>query len=489
MRNRLVPAGIISALAVIAGAGALLFSHWLPWNSLSWPLSWPFSSIQTIRVATAPVNEVGRKLFSALKREISSERARVQVSLIETPNVWASAQALKDQKVDAAVVRSDDPAAADGRAIFVLRNVYAALLVPDSAAIDNISKLKGKKIGVLTDEKPIDPMAKVVLDFYGFDEKQRVPLGTKDIAAALARRQVFAVLAVGPAGSGALADAIETFRKATKKPPKFLDLAEAKTIGERYAVYDEAEISIGAFSGSPLVPSEKVTTISTNVLLVAQASLANATAGEMTRLLLATKTRVAATLPEAGQLSVPSTDKDELLPAHPGTVAFLTGEQPNVLDESLNWILLASMLTGFAGSLAAWLNRIRNKRKADEIKGRLRRLHVLQVQASSIASDKIEGAEKELNAISQWLRQKFGANELSLEDFQDAEARAANIAALIEERRAAFALDREVAYAREPLPVRLLEVEEKPDARRLPNRQSGRLIALSRSTRSPADAA
>jgi hypothetical protein len=156
-----------------------------------------------------------------------------------------------------------------------------------------------------------------------------------------------------------------------------------------------------------------------------------------------------------------------------------------VLDESLNWLLLVSMLTGAIGSLAAWLNRIRNKRKADEIKGRLRRLHVLQAQASSIAFDRIEAAEKELDAISQWLRQKFGANELSLEDFQDTEARAANIAALIEERRAALALEREVANARQLSPSPAADLEQK-DAARLPSRPTGRLVALNSITRSPA---
>jgi hypothetical protein len=117
-----------------------------------------------------------------------------------------------------------------------------------------------------------------------------------------------ALLAVGPTGTGAIADAIEAFRKSTKKPPKFLDLVEATSIADRFAVYDEAEISVGAFSGSPAVPSDKVTTISANVLLVAKASLSNYAAGEVTRLLLATKTRVAATLPDAGQLAVPSTE-------------------------------------------------------------------------------------------------------------------------------------------------------------------------------------
>ena len=151
------------------------------------------------------------------------------------------------------------------------------------------------------------------------------------------------------------------------------------------------------------MPSEKVTTISANVLLVARASLSNYSAGEITRLMLATKSRVAAILPEAGQLAAPSTEKDELFPAHPGTVAFLNGEQTNVLDESINWILLGSMVTGFVGSLAAWLNKARQKKKEDEFQGRIRRLSMLLQQARSSSPERLDATEKELEQLSQWL--------------------------------------------------------------------------------------
>ena len=87
--------------------------------------------------------------------------------------------------MDAAVVRSDDPAAVGGRTIFILRTIYAAMLVPaqpSSAA----SRAQGQEVGVVTDDSGgIDPMAKAVIDFYGFDEKQIVRLGLKELPAAL----------------------------------------------------------------------------------------------------------------------------------------------------------------------------------------------------------------------------------------------------------------------------------------------------------------
>jgi TRAP-type uncharacterized transport system substrate-binding protein len=432
MASRFVLAVTIAALVVFAGAGA-----YFVWKSNPWL----FPTTQTLRVATMPLSPDGEVYLTALKREIASERARVQLSLVETPSIWASGQAFKDEKVDAAVVRSDDPAAVGGRAIFILRTIYAALLVPAQPSVTSISTLKGKKIGVLADDAGIDPMAKVVMDFYGFDEKHIVRLGIKDLAAALQQRQVAALLVVGPTGAGPIAAAIEAFNKVTRRPPKFLDLSEATAIAERFAVYDEGVISAGAFSGSPAVPSEKVTTISANVVLIARPSLSNYAAGEITRLLLATKSRVAATLPDAGQLVAPSTDKDELLPAHPGTVAFLNGEQSNLLDESVNWILLGSMLTGLVGSMATWLNKARQKKKEDELQGQIRRLPMLLEQAKASPPERLDATAKELDQLSQWLSQRFIANEISPEEFHSAEASAADIAALIQKKRASAALD------------------------------------------------
>jgi TRAP transporter TAXI family solute receptor len=431
MRARFVPAVIVAAVVVFAGAA-------FAWKAQAWNL---LSTVQTLRVATVPDNGDGAQFLTALMEEISAQPAHLQLSLIETANVWASAQALHEQKVDAAVVRSDDPAAAEGRTLFVLRSLHVALLVPAQTPIEGISRLKGKKIGVLANDRGIDPMAKVVLDFYGFDEKQIVRLGLNELPASLQHKQVAAVLIVGPTGAGPIADAIEIFRKTTKRPPKFLDLSEAKAIAERFAVYDEDEISVGVFGGSPAMPSDKVATISTRVLLVSQTTLSNYAAGEITRLLLATKSRVAATRSDAGQLAAPSTDKDALLPAHPGTVAFLSDEQPDLLDKSTNLIVLASMLAGCLGSFAAWLGSLRNKSKGSELERRIRRLPMLLAQASTAAPGRLDATEKELAHVSQWLVQKFMTNEISSKDFHNAEARVAHVGALIQKKRRSAALD------------------------------------------------
>ncbi len=293
---------------------------------------------------------------------------------------------------------------------------------------------------MLANDSTVDPLVKRVLDFYGFEEKQIVRLRSGELAGALQHKKVAALAVVGPAGAGPIADAIAAFRSATKRPPKFLDLSQAQTIAGRFAVYDEAEISASAFGGTPALPAEKVATLSTKVVLIARPSLSNYAAGELTRLLLATKSKLAASLPGAAQLAAPATDKGALLPAHPGTVAFLDAEQTDLLDKSTNVLLLGSVLTGFVGWLATRLATLRGRRKGQELKVCMQRLPLLLAQANGAAAEEFGAIEAELAQLSQWLLHRFMEDEISAADFHGAEARLAHIGALIQKKRRSASL-------------------------------------------------
>jgi TRAP-type uncharacterized transport system substrate-binding protein len=422
-------AGVVSTGMILAGA--LSFFIWKGDTSKILP-------ILPVDVAAA-VSRDSAHILGELNRQIASEQARVRLSVVDTENVWASGEALRERKVDAAVVRNDDPAAGEARTIFVLNRMVVALLAPAQASADDMGKLKGKKIGIVVEAAGPDPMAKAVLDFYGFDEKHVLRLARNDVADSLRHKQIAGLLVVGPVGAGPIEDAIEVFRKATKRPPKFIDISEAKAISSRFALYSEDEISAGAFG--PALPSDKVTTISSGLLLAARPSLSNNATGELTRMLLATKARLAATVPAAAQMAAPSTDKDVLRPAHAGTIAFLNGEQPDLLDRSTNLFLLGSMLTGCLGSLATFLSGLRNRKKGNELKRRMHRLAAVLAQTSILDRNQIHAAEKEVAQLSQWLAQKFMMNEISAKDFHCAEASIARIAALIRRKRASASLD------------------------------------------------
>jgi len=189
---------------------------------------WLFSNSYVLRVATGPLSDSAGKLIAAFKRELANETAHVSVEIVETPSLAASALAFKNQDVNLAVVRSDDPNAADGRSLFVLRKLFAVVLVPSDSKAESIADLKGKRIGVLMSGPDIDPLARAVLEFYGIDDKRITRLASTELANGL--KQISGLLVVGPIGPGPIATAVQTFRKVTKKPPIFLDLKEAGAI-------------------------------------------------------------------------------------------------------------------------------------------------------------------------------------------------------------------------------------------------------------------
>jgi hypothetical protein len=161
----------------------------------------------------------------------------------------------------------------------------------------------------------------------------------------------------------------------------------------------------------------------------------NYSAGELTRLLLATKTKIAASVPAAGQMAAPSTDRDAVLPAHPGTIAFLNGDAPSLLDEAMNYITIGTMLMGAFGALAAWVTSLRNRRQLRELKQSVQRLPALLDDIRQKPAAGLDSTQSELDRLSEWFVEKYVTDEISSDVFNSAVARVGHLRDLINKRR------------------------------------------------------
>lgn len=300
---------IVGFLILAAGAAIAAWT-WHPWM---------FSPNYTIRIATGPLGSDGQKFIAAFRRELAEQRPRVRLALTETANLQESAEALLDGKVDLAVVRSDHPAAASGGTLLIVRRINLVFMASAHSSVTAMKDLVGKKIGIAGDAATIDPLLATVVESYGLQAANLVTIAPEDVGVALRDRKVAAVVVRGPAGPGAISDAV----KATKKPPKFIALDEAKAIATHHPVYEEVEIPQGAFVAAPAIPDKEVTTVAVSVRLVAVNSVLDYVAGELTRLLLATRAKLAATMPQVGEIEAPETDTKGVLPVHRGAVAYL----------------------------------------------------------------------------------------------------------------------------------------------------------------------
>jgi TRAP-type uncharacterized transport system substrate-binding protein len=405
MRRDWTKAVLVAALLFGAAVGAVLAWHRFP--ALSSPT-------YGLRVAVGPsAASESEKFLAAFVRAVAEEYPFVRFRLVTTDTWDAAGKALLEGSADLAVVRSDDPAAGQGQTLVILRKLTAAFLADSKAKLENARMLSGKKIGVLEGDRD-DRLVAAIIAFYGFPSGNIVIVPAADAGKAIREKRVAALLALGPLGPGALADAATAIRKATKNEPAFLDIEEAETFAKQYPVYETMEIPKGAFGGASLQPADTVDTVAVALRLVSRASLHNRTAGEITRIILATKAKLAASMPAVGQIEAPDPDEVNVLPIHPGTVTYLKGEQQSLWALANDNLFTIVILGGAAASVGgSMLGLSRSRRRTQQA---LLRLAELRRQAGAGAVPPAE-LERELDEIAAVLFERMAAQSIEPERF------------------------------------------------------------------------
>lgn len=422
MSRRTAIAGCL-LLAAVAGAVAWF---WFPWV---------FAPQYTIRIASGPVGSDAQKFIAAFKRELAEQRPRVRLALEETAGLKESAEALQSGKVDLAVVRSDHPAAASGGTLVIVRRIPLLIMVSGSSSVESITELVGKRIAVLDGTPKDDPLLVAVMESYGLKSTNLVRTSLADLGASLRDKRAAAVVAMGPTGPGVITEAVKAIVKATRKPPKFLDVEEGKAIAGRSPVYEEVEIPQGAFVAAPAIPGDDVATIAVTVRLVARNSMLNYIASEITRLLLVTRAKLAATLPRVGSIEAPETDKKGVLPVHPGAAGYLDGSQESLFEQAMTQLFNFSIIGGLLGSIGVWLGGVWRRNRPDETNKNLARLPAMLREARSLPVDRLDELEEELDTLSGWLLDRFVREQIAPDRIGGVSAIVSHIRHVVERRR------------------------------------------------------
>jgi TRAP-type uncharacterized transport system substrate-binding protein len=435
MRRTLLWVAPVLLVALFAGGATFLAYQNYPWL---------FPTKDTIRIATGPLTEADEKFVDAFLREMAKESPRIQVVFTRTAGLDASADALKSGKVDAALVRSDNPMAAEGRTLAVMRRIAVMAILGGQSSAKSWSDLAGKTVGVLSSSGQIDPLQKIVLDFYGITAERLRGVAPVDVGALIADEQIAALLAIGPPGGpGRMADAARAIHLAIGKPPKVLELDAADPISERYPAYEKLDVSPGALVGLPPMPPKGAAALAVAVRLVSNRALSNYSAGEITRVILATKARLAGSEIGVGDIEAPDTDKP-VFPIHPGTLAHLEGEKPATLDDSLTYLAIGSILLGALGSFGAWLGGFLTTRLRGKTRERIAALASYLVAIKTGSSDDLDRIENELDELSEWLMEHYVREEIPSERYSALQAKIAEIRTVLTRRRATIGKDQGV---------------------------------------------
>ncbi|MBR0852001.1 TAXI family TRAP transporter solute-binding subunit [Bradyrhizobium diazoefficiens] len=315
----------------------------------------------TLKIAVGPANSDDVKVVQALTQAFAQNKAQVRLRPVQTDGATTSAQLLAEGKADLAIVRGDLDLPKTAQAVATLRkNVVVLWSVAGKgkkkgAKITKIAQLSGHRVGVVGRTQANVNLLKVILQQYGVDpaKVEIVQFPANEAAEAIRTQKADAYLAAGPVNSKITTDAIAASAK-DGGSLNFLAIDSADAIAQNHPVYESAEIPAGAYGGSPDRPEDEVKTISFSHHIVARKGLSETTVAAFTRQLFAVRQQLLTDFPQAAKIETPDTDKDAVIPVHPGAAAFVDGEEKTFLDKYSDYIWWGLMLLSATGSIGAW---------------------------------------------------------------------------------------------------------------------------------------
>ena len=396
-----------------------------------------------LRIAVGPANSDDIKVVQALTQAFTHAHSHIRLRPMQTDGATASAQALADGKADLAIIRGDLEVPKNAQAVATLRKNVAVLWVPPSAKgkgkkagpkITKIQQLSGHRIGVVGRTEANINLLKVILQQYGVDptKVEMVQFPANEAAESIRNQKADAYLAAGPVNSKITADAI-TASTREGGTPTFLAIDSAEAIAQNHPMYESSEIPAGAFGGSPGRPDEEVKTISFAHHIVARKGLSDSTVAVFTRQLFAIRQTVMAEFPLAAKIETPDTDKDAVIPVHPGAAAYVDGEEKTFLDRYSDFIWWGLMGLSAMGSAGAWFaGYLKKDERSNNSSLRERLLDMLSAARCSDSTEELDQMQTEADGILRDTLHRFehGAIEegaltafnIALEQFHNAVA-------------------------------------------------------------------
>jgi TRAP-type uncharacterized transport system substrate-binding protein len=330
---------LVGVVGVVSGAGLLAYRYW--------------TRPVTLSVAVGSIDGEAAKAMSAIASRLASNNASVRLKVVDSGTALGAAKAFSDGKVDLAVVRGDVGDLSKAQAVVVVSHVVALIIAPPGSSIEDMDKLKGHRIGVIGGDastKIVDVLSKE----YGLDRtKVFEDIALPDARRAIQSKEVGALLIVMPLAGKYLSMVRDIFQQGAKALPTLIPVESAGAIAATERAYESFDVPKGTLRGAPPVPDADVTTLRTNLYLVAGKALGADLVTTLTQTILSVRRDLMHEEPIFAQITAPSTDQDAYLPLHRGAAAVYNSTTQSFMDEYGNWIYLTPMMLGGIATVLA----------------------------------------------------------------------------------------------------------------------------------------
>ena len=310
----------------------------------------------TFKVAVPAGNTLDQRVFGQAGDMLRSMRAPVRIEVETVDNGKLALEQLHSGKAQLAVLRSDAALQGEAETVLIMRREAAVMIGPKTGKMQKVADLANGTLGIAR-EGSIDAALLIpVLEYYGVprDKAKYVQVAPDEVANALKQKKIDAVLAVGPIASKQISDVVAEVARATKGALNFIEIEEADAIAKRIPALEKLEVDQGAFGGRPPRPAESFETLAFSVRLVAGPKSDSDKIAELIKQLYMIRQNINAAVPGAGLMEAPDLDDPTPFLIHPGTRAYVNGDQKNLLDRYSDWIYLgAFFLSGLGSAIAA----------------------------------------------------------------------------------------------------------------------------------------
>jgi hypothetical protein len=244
-------------------------------------------------------------------------------------------------------------------------------------------------------------LLKIILQQYGVDpaKVEVVQFPANEAAEAIRKQSADAYLAAGPLNSKITIEAIAASTTKDGGTPTFLSIDASEAIAQNHTAYEAAEIPAGTF-GSPDRPEDEVKTISFSHHIVARKGLSEVTIAAFTRQLFAIRQQLMSEFPLAAKIETPDTDKDAVIPVHPGAAAFVDGEEKSFLDRYSDFIWWGLMALSATGSVGAWFaGYLKKDERSNNSTLREKLLDMIALARKSDSTEELDRMQSEADDI------------------------------------------------------------------------------------------
>ena len=310
-----------------------------------------YSRPASLKIAVGPAGGDDRALVTGMSLHLMNSRAKIHLTVVPCDGPIDAAKLLERGEVDLAVIRGDLSVPSSARAIAVLNKSAVIVLVSSQKKIADFGDLKNKRLGIVGSPGANDRLISTLSSHYGLTDSaiNRVPLTRDEAVERFRKGQIDAVLTAAPITGKTIANFNAAITRALQGPPSFVKI-DAEAIAKSAREYESEEIPEGTFRSSPAIPPDDISTLFVANYIVAKNSLSEDMAAALTRLIFEARQPLATEYPVASLIEVASTDKDALIPVHPGAAAYYDDSEKTFFDRYGDLLFYGPMLLSILGT-------------------------------------------------------------------------------------------------------------------------------------------